>query len=147
MNPIQQQQIKEILSKCPRDKRAALLKAAASKALAKRKKVNNALKAFDDLLKTKRGMPKSGTAFDPKVVVAKIGALLIGKGTVKFVQWARSIIQASRTYGIPDNDIKPFLKLTYGAITTDPQAYNLTDDDSDLMDLPSVLRKTDIDSI
>ncbi|WP_017445792.1 LPD38 domain-containing protein [Gayadomonas joobiniege] len=94
-----------------------------------------------------KGTLNSG--IDPKIafIVSKIGAVLAAKGVVKFAQWAKQLAKLSKLNGIQHEQIKPYLKSSYGAITSDPERYGLSYDVADNMDLPSQVRSQDIDKI
>lgn len=99
------------------------------------------------LLKSKAGQLNSGIDPEVMVAVAEVGALSIAEGAVKFAQWARDVLQTTRAVGIDDADVKPFLKEAYGAMSANPERYNISDDIADTMDLPRDVRKIDINSI
>ncbi|MBY0420526.1 MAG: hypothetical protein K2W88_20940, partial [Pararheinheimera sp.] len=99
------------------------------------------------LIDSRKGQLNSGV--DPEVLlaVAEVGALSIAKGAVKFAQWVRDVINVTRAVGIRDEDVKPFLKESYGAMYANPEKYSISDDIADQMDNPRDARKLDIDSL
>lgn len=99
------------------------------------------------LIKSKKGQLNSGIDPEIMIAVAEVGALSIAEGAVKFAQWARDVLNTTRAVGISDEDVKPFLKQSYGAMNADPQRYGISDDIADTMDLPRDIRNFDINSI
>ncbi len=97
--------------------------------------------------KEQKGTFNSG--IDPKIafIVSKIGAVLAAKGVVKFAQWANKLVKLAMQNGIPKDDIKPYLKSSYGAIANDPDRYGVSDDVADSMDSPREVRAADVDAI
>lgn len=100
-----------------------------------------------ELLKSRSGTLNSGV--DPEVMfaVAKVGALTVAEGTVKFSVWVRDVLRTTRSVDINDADVKPFLKESYGAIAANPEKYGVSDEIADTMDAPRDIRRADIESI
>jgi hypothetical protein len=96
------------------------------------------------LLKSKKGQLNSG--FDPEVMIAiaKVGGYTVAEGTVKFAQWVRDVLGFTRSAGINDADVSPYLKEAYGAISYNPEKYEVSEELADTMDPPRVVAKTDI---
>ena len=99
------------------------------------------------LMQSRRGQLNSG--IDPEVMlaVAELGAVTIAEGTVRFARWARDVLKATRAVGIQDEEVKPFLKEAYGAVSTNPEKYDVSDDLADQMDAPRDVRKFDLNSL
>ena len=99
------------------------------------------------LMKSRRGQLNSG--IDPEVMlaVAELGAVTIAEGTVRFARWARDVLNATRAVGIQDEEVKPFLKEAYGAVSANPEKYDVSDDQADQMDAPRDVRKFDLNSL
>lgn len=118
---------------------------AAAKAISE-KKLEKALK-LKALIASRKGQLNSG--IDPEVVlaVAEVGALSIAEGAVKFAQWVRDVMSTTRAVGIRDEDVKPFLKVAYGAMYADPDMYGISDDIADQMDNPKDIRKLEINDL
>ncbi|URQ87747.1 DEAD/DEAH box helicase family protein [Pseudoalteromonas sp. SCSIO 43088] len=99
------------------------------------------------LINSRKGQFNSGIDPEVMVAVAEVGALSIAEGAIKFAQWARDVLNTTRAVGIKDEDVKPFLKEAYGAMSANPERYNIDDSTADSMDLPRNVRKFDIDTI
>lgn len=99
------------------------------------------------LMQSRRGQLNSG--IDPEVMlaVAELGAVTIAEGTVRFARWARDVLNATRAVGIQDEEVKPFLKEAYGAVSANPEKYEVSDDLADQMDAPRDVRKFDLNSL
>lgn len=97
------------------------------------------------LIKSQKGTFNSG--FNPEVMlaIAKLGGYTIAEGTVNFAQWARDVLNFTRDAGIPDADVTPHLKESYGAIAYNPEKYKVSDDQADSMDSGRVVSKLNID--
>ena len=95
-----------------------------------------------DLLKPKPGTLNTGV--DPQILVvgAKLGALYVQKGVVKFAQWSRAIVAKLRELGVDSDQIKPHLKEIYAATQQ-----RVDDEQFDQMDDARTVRRADIDSI
>ncbi len=121
-------------------------------------KLDNAANAISDkkreaaerlkkLINSRKGQFNSGIDPEVMVAVAEVGALSIAEGAVKFAQWARDVLNTTRAVGIKDEDVKPFLKEAYGAMSANPERYNIDENTADSMDLPRSVRKFDISTI
>ena len=121
-------------------------------------KLDNAANAISDkkreaaerlkkLINSRKGQFNSGIDPEVMVAVAEVGALSIAEGAVKFAQWARDVLNTTRAVGIKDEDVKPFLKEAYGAMSANPERYNIDESTADSMDLPRSVRKFDISTI
>ncbi|RDL44369.1 hypothetical protein DN730_08165 [Marinomonas piezotolerans] len=124
-------------------KRNKLDQAADSLSSKKREKAEK----LANLMKSRRGQLNSG--IDPEVMlaVAELGAVTIAEGTVRFARWARDVLNATRAVGIQDEDVKPFLKEAYGAVSANPEKYEVSDDLADQMDAPRDVRKFDLNRL
>ena len=92
-----------------------------------------------ELLKPKPGTLNTGV--DPQVLVvgAKLGALYIKKGIVKFVEWSQAIINKLNEMGVDAEQIKPHLKEIYAATQQ-----TVSDEEFEQMDDARVVRSTDV---
>lgn len=99
------------------------------------------------LIKSRKGTLGSGVDPEVMLAVAKVGALSVSEGAVKFAVWVRDVLATTRSVGLDDADVKPFLKEAYGAISSNPSKYDVTDDQADEMDAPKDIRRADVDSL
>lgn len=106
-----------------------------------------ALQELSALIKRKKGTLNSGVDPEVMMAVAKVGGYTIAKGAVKFSQWVRDVIMLTRQAGIDDTDVVPHLKEAYGAITANPEKYDITDDLADQMDLTRQVAKVNLENI
>lgn len=95
-----------------------------------------------DLLKPKPGTLNTGV--DPQILVvgARLGALYVQKGVVKFAQWSRAIVAKLRELGVDADQIKPHLKEIYAATQQ-----RVDDEQFDQMDDARTVRRADLDAI
>lgn len=95
-----------------------------------------------DLLKPKPGTLNTGV--DPQILVvgARLGALYVQKGVVKFAQWSRAIVAKLRELGVDADQIKPHLKEIYAATQQ-----RVDDEQFDQMDDGRAVRRADLDAI
>jgi len=93
--------------------------------------------------------PGQSYGIDPEVMMAvvKLGAYSVAEGAVNFTQWVRDILKTTRQVNIPDNQVTPFLKEVYGAISSNPEKYGIDDATADAMDATRDVRKIDVDAI
>lgn len=124
--------------------KARKLDSASAKLSDAKKKAALELKA---LLDSRLGTLNMGVDPEVMLAVAKVGALTVADGTVKFAVWVRDVINTTRAVGIDDEQVKPFLKEAYGAIASNPEKYDISDDLADAMDAPRDIRRMDIDGI
>ncbi|WP_288989333.1 LPD38 domain-containing protein [uncultured Pseudoalteromonas sp.] len=110
-------------------------------------KKREAVERLKKLINSRKGQFNSGIDPEVMVAVAEVGALSIAEGAVKFAQWARDVLNTTRAVGIKDEDVKPFLKEAYGAMSANPERYNIDENTADSMDLPRSVRKFDISTI
>jgi predicted DCC family thiol-disulfide oxidoreductase YuxK len=96
---------------------------------------------------SRSGTLNSGVDPELMIAVAELGALSIAEGTVNFAVWVRDVIATTRTVGIADEDVKPFLKEAYAAISGNPDKYGVTDEQADEMNTPREIRGADIDAL
>ncbi|MEZ8965474.1 PLxRFG domain-containing protein [Vibrio breoganii] len=101
------------------------------------------------MLNEQKGRLNSG--LDPMLVMAfaKASSFTVMKGSVKFAKWVRDAIATAKKLGFTDDQIdqlKPYLKQTYGSIKNDPDAYGVSEDIADNMSSSKELRAVkDID--
>lgn len=106
-----------------------------------------ALEDLTKLLKSKKGTLNSGVDPEILIAIAKVGAYAIAQGAVKFSDWVRDILSSTKKLGIEDGDVRPHLKEVYGAISANPEKYNISEDVADNMDDFKTVRKTDVDNL
>lgn len=95
-----------------------------------------------DLLKSQLGSVNSGV--DPKILAlgAKLGALYVSKGVVKFAQYSQAILTKLKEMGVDPDQVKPMLKEFYGATQA-----QVSDELFDQMDDMRTVRKFDLDGL
>lgn len=120
------------------------LDSASTKISAKKLEAANKLKKLID---SRKGNLNSGIDPEVMIAVAEVGALSIAEGAVKFAQYVRDVLATTRAVGIDDDDVKPFIKESYGAIQSNPAKYNLTNEQVDVMDAPRDFRDLNIESL
>ena len=125
-------------------KPASKLDATASAINNKKRQAAEELKA---LLQSRKGQLNSGVDPEVMLAVAKVGALSIADGAVKFAQFVRDTLATTRAVGIDDADVKPFLKEAYGAISANPEKYDISDEIADTMDAPRDIRRANLDQL
>ena len=99
-------------------------------------------KELADLFKAQ--VTKFNSGVDPQILAvgAKLGALYVGKGVVKFAQWSQAIVNQLKSLGVDSEQIKPALKEMYAATQA-----RVDDDAFDAMDSIRDVRKFDLDSL
>lgn len=111
----------------PPDAPSSRLDAAASALDAEIEKAAAELAA---LFKKSQGRLNSGV--DPELLAAgaKLGALYVAKGVVKFAQWAKAIVEQMRALGVDADVVVPALKEFYGAVQArvDDKTFEAMDD-------------------
>lgn len=95
-----------------------------------------------DLFKAQATKFNSGV--DPQILAvgAKLGALYVSKGVVKFARWSQAILDQLKALGADPEDVKPALKEMYGATQA-----RVDDDVFDTMDSMRDVRKFDLNSL
>ncbi|WP_264346743.1 hypothetical protein [Rheinheimera sp. MM224] len=110
-------------------------------------KKREALMKLKRLIDERRSQMNSGVAPEMFLAVAQVYAFSNSDGVVKFAQWVRDVIMSTRTLGIDDDSVKPFLKEAYGAMASNPEKYGISDEVADTMDAPRDIRKMDITAL